>query len=226
MSVLCKTEHVNVVFDVYREHSLKVLAREKRGVETRTHVVGHAKIPTNWQEFLQKDENINELFHFLAEADLEESDTQGKTVIFTHNDGQGCSRLCWCVWCGMLHEEVDTRMVLHSYRTAVSGYDTVKIQTVDTDVVVLAISFFSRLNASELWIHYGVGWSARLITVHEISASLAPTKCPVLPTFHALTGVNDLSILWQRQENSLVNMGSLSRSYTGITYFVTSNSCH
>jgi len=32
------------------------------------------------------DENKSELFHFLAEADLDESDTYGKTVIFTYNE--------------------------------------------------------------------------------------------------------------------------------------------
>ena len=88
--------------------------------------------------------------------------------------------------------------MLHSYHAAGSGYDTVKIRTVDTDVVVLAISFFSRLSASELWIHYGVGRgrSARLIAVHEISASLGPTKCSVLPTFHALTGCDTTSAFY------------------------------
>ena len=33
-----------MVFDVYHDHSLKVVTREKRGVGTR--VDGHAKIPT------------------------------------------------------------------------------------------------------------------------------------------------------------------------------------
>lgn len=47
-----------------------------------------------------------------------------------------------------------------------------------------------------MWIHYGVGRSARLIAVHEISASLGPTKCSVLPTFHALTGCDTTSAFY------------------------------
>ena len=206
LSVLSKTERVDVVFDVYLEHSLKVLTREKRGVGTRTHVDGHAKIPTTWQEFLRVDENKSELFYFLAETNLDESDIQGKTVIFTYNESvrvaAGCVDVSGVECCN--HEEADTRIILHSYHAAGSGYDTVKIRTVDTDVVVLAISFFSRLNVSELWIHYGVGRSARLIAVHEISASLAPTKCSVfaptkcsvLPIFHALTGCDTTSAFY------------------------------
>ena len=143
MSVLSKTERVDVVFDVYREHSLKVLTREKRGVGTRTHVVGHAKIRTNWQEFLPVDENESELFHFLAEANLDKSDIQGKTVIFTYNESDriagGCVDVSGVECCN--HEEADTRIILHSYHAAGSGYDTVKIRTDDTGVVLPFLSF-------------------------------------------------------------------------------------
>ena len=37
-----------MVFDVYHDHSLRVLTREKCGVGTQTHVDGRAKIPTNY----------------------------------------------------------------------------------------------------------------------------------------------------------------------------------
>jgi len=80
-----------------------------------------------------------------------------------------------------------------SWETGCNGHDKVSARTVDTDIVVLAISFFAQLNVSELWIHFGVGRSARFISIHEVSASLGPTKCSVLPTFHALTGCDTTS---------------------------------
>ena len=198
MSVLSKVERIDVVFDIYREHSLKLLTREKRGVGTRTHVVGHTKIPMNWQEFLRVDGNKTELFHFLAESDLGPLVTGGKAVIFTYDDSVrvavGSLDVSAIQCCN--HEEADTRIILHCYHAGLSGCKNVCIRTVDTDVVILAISFFAHLSLSELWIHFGVGRNARYLAVHEISASLGPSKCSVLPVFHALTGCDTTSAFY------------------------------
>ena len=86
LSVLSRVKRADVVFDVYHEHSLKVLTRQKRGIGIGTHVVGHAKLPTNWQEFLRVDSNKTELFYFLAQTDLAAFSTHGKTIVFTCNE--------------------------------------------------------------------------------------------------------------------------------------------
>jgi hypothetical protein len=66
----------------------------------------------------------------------------------------------------------------------------VAIRTVDTDIVVLAIAFISRMNLQELWIHFGVGKTVRLIPVHELAVALV---CLALPVFHAITGCDTVS---------------------------------
>ena len=52
------------------------------------------------------------------------------------------------------HEEADTRMLLHASHAAQHGHHAVLIQTVDTDVVVLAVSL--ELQSEEkLWLAVG-----------------------------------------------------------------------
>ena len=63
------------------------------------------------------------------------------------------------------------------------------LQTVDSDVVVLAVAFFSRLDLEEeLWIAFGAGKAFRFIAIYKIAASLGQEKCEALPFFHVFTG--------------------------------------
>ena len=69
-----KYQRVDIVFDVYKESSLKVEARSKRGKGIRRRVAPTSKTPQNWKSFLRDSNNKTELFHFLAdwlsEADM------------------------------------------------------------------------------------------------------------------------------------------------------------
>ena len=91
------------------------------------------------------------------------------------------------------HEEADTRMLLHAYHSSVCGARNVMIRTVDTDVVVIALSHFDSLGLNELWIAFGVGDKLRYIAIHTIVTTLGIEKCKSLPFFHALTGCDTTS---------------------------------
>ena len=91
------------------------------------------------------------------------------------------------------HEEADTRMLLHAAHASASGHTRIMIKTVDTDVVVLAISCFERLGASQLWIALGSGKDLRYIAVHELVHILGTNCCNALPFFHAFTGCDTVS---------------------------------
>ena len=56
---------VDLVWDTYKDDSLKGTARAKRGKGVRRHVVGKAALTGNWQNFLRIDSNKRELFSFL-----------------------------------------------------------------------------------------------------------------------------------------------------------------
>ena len=59
------------------------------------------------------------------------------------------------------HEEAETRMMLHVFHAANSGYYKIMIRTVDTDVVILAISFQQRQSVMEFWVAFGTGKNLR-----------------------------------------------------------------
>ena len=63
---LSKVSRVDIVWDIYRTHSLKGTTRERRRTGTRRRVHASMRIPGNWQRFLRNDENKQELFRFLA----------------------------------------------------------------------------------------------------------------------------------------------------------------
>ena len=55
------------------------------------------------------------------------------------------------------HSEADTRIFLHLAHAAAKDHRTAYIRTVDSDVVVLAIRFFTTLGLKHLWVGIGTG---------------------------------------------------------------------
>ena len=60
----CK--RIDIIWDVYRDSSLKECTWEKRGRGIRMKVDGHAKFPKNFQDFFHDGKNKQELFDFLS----------------------------------------------------------------------------------------------------------------------------------------------------------------
>ena len=87
-----------------------------------------------------------------------------------------------------MQEGFDTRIFLHLKDAADKGQKIAKIRTVDTDIVVIAISLFNKLTIFKLWVGFGSGKSYRDIPIHSIHELLGPEKCAALPVFHAITG--------------------------------------
>ena len=74
------------------------------------------------------------------------------------------------------------------------GHHKIMILTVDTDVVLLAVSTaYALLAGDELWLAFGIGNSFRYVASHEIATGLGPEKARALPMFHALTGCDNVS---------------------------------
>ena len=66
------------------------------------------------------------------------------------------------------HEEADTRMLLHAVDSANKGYRRIMLRTVDTDVLVLAVSTVVCLKDTEIWVAFGTGKHLRYIPAHDI----------------------------------------------------------
>ena len=81
------------------------------------------------------------------------------------------------------NEEADTRMILPIAQTAMY-HKKAMIRTVDTDVVVLAVSAVVNHELEELWVASGTGTHFRYIPAHQIATSLGPFKSNCLTMFH------------------------------------------
>ena len=173
-------QRVDVVWDVYREDSLKSTTRERRGTGTRRRVASSSKLPKNWKSFLHVGDNKTELFSFLVK-ELQAIDVEGKEVFSTNGEFVLSSPPTEMMTCS--HEEADTRLVLHAYHASQSGCRKIFIRTVDTDVVVLVVSTVQHLSVDEIWIAFGAGKHFRYLPVHSIAEQLGPQRSKAFPMF-------------------------------------------
>ena len=67
------------------------------------------------------------------------------------------------------------------------------VRTVDTDVIVLAIASFEKVNPDELWVAFGSGASFKYIPIHQLVNTIQPQMWSTLSFFHALSGCDTVS---------------------------------
>ncbi|MGH0147547.1 UNVERIFIED_CONTAM: hypothetical protein FKN15_012345 [Acipenser sinensis] len=109
-------------------------------------------VPQNWHELLRIDDNKMELFSFLA-TNAAAMDTN-KQVISTHHSGVLCTQprdVSGLAPCN--HEEANTRLILQVEDAVKQGHTKVSIRTVDTTVIILAVTSAQRLDIPELSPH-------------------------------------------------------------------------
>ena len=180
-----------VVFDVYLKDSLKSETRERRGSGTRISDRETTPIWGKWQQFLRDDDNKTELFGLLADKLVSHCPPNGM-ILATSLDRALCSadidltRVSPCN-----HEEADTRIFVK--HAADSGHRKIVVKTVDTDVVVLAISLFQSLQTEELWVEFGVGKQQRWLLMHEYVTNLGESVCKGLRFRFAFIGCDTVS---------------------------------
>ncbi|KAK1887154.1 Peptidoglycan hydrolase FlgJ [Dissostichus eleginoides] len=180
---------------MYTTCQLKASTRHKRGKGTRKRVAPSNVMPKNWKDFLRCDENKTDFFAFLSRRVVHLPLAEGKELYATDGSGVLCSPAASYLAClaPCSQEEADTRLLLRVADAVQKGCKKVTIRTVDTDVVVLAVASFSKIAPDELWVAFGVGSSFYYIAVHEIVATMNPTKCLTLPVLHAFTGCDTVS---------------------------------
>ncbi|KAJ8257557.1 hypothetical protein GJAV_G00186910 [Gymnothorax javanicus] len=172
---------VDAVWDTYPEDNLKTLTYHRRGLGPRTRIGdGQTRIPKqDWNTgFLKNIDTKRELFLFLS-AQLVKQDLGGSLLLSTNKESvlsnkqhhvsgpQPCN-----------HTEADTRIMLHHAHAAQQHHQGALVRTVDSDVVILAIHFFSSLGLSQLWVCLGSGKKMLDIPIHTLSAQLGPSSEP------------------------------------------------
>ena len=185
-----KTSRVDVVWDVYLPDSLKGTTRQKIGNCFRRRVFPSTTIPKSWKNFLCVDDNKTKLFKFLAQHVTCLTVDKGK-VLYATSAQNVLSLTCQAELSNLTpcsQEEPDTRLLLHVADAVAQGKRRVSVRTVDTDVVVLAATFFSQMKLDEMWIAFSTEKNFCFIPIHEIVSSLTPKICSSLLAFHAFTG--------------------------------------
>ena len=189
------------------EDSLNAATREKRGKGVRRRVASTTVLPSKWKDFLSLDDNKTELFRFLSQQAIKIPMEGGKSVYATDGTNVLCSLadadLSNVVPCS--HEEADTRLFLHASDGVRKGYKKLSLRTVDTDIVILAISTYSEINPDELWLAFGTGSNFRYIPKHEVVANMDPRICANFPMFHAFTACDTVSAFCGRAKKTAWN---------------------
>ena len=192
---LRKVTRIDIIWDVYLEDSLKATAKEIRGRGIRRRLAPSNTIPGNWQEFLRLEDNKTELFDFLAHQVVENLSGE-KDVYTTCGQNVLCSRVRQDIssLAPYTLEEADTRMHLLIQQTnGIAEYRRIILRTLDTDVLVLAVSNVVSLEDTEIWVAFGTGKHLRYIPAHDIANEPGYEKALSLPMFHAFTGCDTVS---------------------------------
>lgn len=175
---LQKVKRVDIVWDEYHEKSLKNSTRNRRGSGARRRVQANNQLPRNWHQFLRVNGNKKELFTFHRESLEALKVPQNKQFITTIQQSilsyppqTANGNLSPCS-----QEEAHTRIFLHAAEALKKGHHNILIRTVDTDVVVLAVSFSDtyRETQVQIWVAYGTDVNFKYIPTHEISKSFSP----------------------------------------------------
>ncbi len=194
---------VDIVFDRYIQGSLKSETRESRGSGVRILVNEAMPVWKNWQQFLHNDDNKTELFRLLASS-LTSSPVLNGIIVATETENVLSSvdvDLSILEACN--HEEADTRIFLHAKQAAQAGHRKIGIKTVDTDVVVIAISLFRSLQIDELWIEFGVGKSRRWLPIYKYTQNLGQNTRSGLRFWYAFTGCDTVSAFFAKGKKTV-----------------------
>ena len=184
-------QRLDIVWDRYFPNSIKGMTRDLRGKGTRRKLSPTGILPKDWQNFLRCEENKTELFQYLAYSLKDMDIPKNKSIYSTYNDkvmlfGEGTAMP------DCNHEESDTRIFVHVCHYLHSGHQNIMIRSVDSDVVVLAVSVAIRLSIN-LWIAYGKERHYRYLNISETASLLGESKSKALPAFHAFTGNDYIS---------------------------------
>ena len=120
-------------------------------------------------------------------------------------------------------------MLLHAFDAVQQGHQRILLQTVDADVLALAVAVFHHLSSMrpdeqlEIWLAFEIGINLRYIPAHSIASSLGPERSKALPAFHAFTGCDTILLCQTGQKDCNGSMEGVARSNERICVLVFSS---
>lgn len=96
------------------------------------------------------------------------------------------------------HQEVETRMFVHISIAGMHGYQIILLTAVDTDIAVISIAMFTKLN-----IEFGSGCHRYWLPTHEQGMALGKETCDsLLVCCYVLTGSDTVSSFCRRGQKN------------------------
>jgi len=189
---------IDVVFDTYKELSIKNSERQLRGEEPGHQLVNitSTQIVRQWRNFLTRVSNktsltfiVNEWRKEACRQKLEEKPlyaNAGDTYYRITAKGSEVPAL------RSQQEEADGRLLLHASHAANEGFNSVLVCSEDTDVFIMSLAFSNEIGAS-LFMKSGTRTRTKVIDITKVAASLGPEVCKGVLGMHAFTGCDTVS---------------------------------
>ena len=213
------SERIDVVFDMYREQSIKTAERVNRGSQ---HGIVFSQIKPghrikNWKRILSSTESKAKLTVFIAESWKEQRRREklGKVVLMV-TSGEICFQISKedvveIVELGSTQEEADTRMMIH-VKHAAADYRKVLVISEDTDVFMILLSLHSQIGTRVL-LRKGKKNAVRLIDISRLGTVLGTDVCNALIGVHAFTGCDSVSSFSGQGKVKAVNLVNKNQDY-------------
>lgn len=193
------SERIDVVFDVYRQLSIKGAERAIRGSETGirfTNIVPGHKI-LQWRRLLSCNASKTKLISFIVsqwkKPNMREK-LGGKVMYVT------CDDLCFRLTRDDVieeddlktsQEEADTRVIFHA-KHAAPHVSSIIMVAEDTDIMLLCLAFHRDIECS-MYVKCGTATRTRYISISKVSAALGHDVCASLLGLHSFTGCDTVS---------------------------------
>ena len=164
----------------------------------RIKISGNSKIPqkVNFKDFLRNSQNKEELNELISQTVANTVFQSDQDVYITQKDsvlhiGPGLEMEV------SQYEEADVRIIVHMKHALDCGHENFIVRTSDTDVLVLIIGHFHKLEEMysrlRVTVDFGTGKTRKLFDVRGICEKLGRDKSISLPVFHSFTGTDTTS---------------------------------
>ncbi|KAG0697409.1 hypothetical protein GWK47_003028 [Chionoecetes opilio] len=191
-----KSRRIYVVFDVYKETSIKDAERANRSAGTGIHFKniqpGHNI--QQWRKLLGSSSNKASLIKFLLCFKITKEQWEEAPELKSSQ------------------EEADTRLLLHALHAAESGYKSVIITAEDTDVMVLCLGMCHKI-PSHLFQKCGTKNRTRFLDITTLSRTLGGSVCDSLIGMHAFTGCDTVSAFAGRGKMTTLKQVKMDKTY-------------
>ncbi|KAK3751112.1 hypothetical protein QZH41_016239, partial [Actinostola sp. cb2023] len=215
------SNRIDVVFDVYRETSIKNMEREKRGSETGNEFrnIQPDHRVQQWRKFLSNPQNKKQLVVFITDEWQKERFRQRlvrKTLYITAEEN--CVEI---LPTGVVtlredlkssQEEADTRLLFHASHAARNGYSSIVISSEDTDVFVLCLAFKVFI-PSTIYLKCGTQTRTKYINITTVVQVHGSELCKCLLGLHAFTGCDTVSAFSGKGKLSALKMAKSNQAF-------------